>query len=74
MSSYFKNFFLRFRKSPYNPRHPRTMAQSQLEDQDEQMNEPEVWKAFHDDAFENGQDALPDEQRMTFPEEGKDHR
>jgi len=58
MKSHFRKFLSRFRKTPYNPRHPRTMAQSQLEDQQVLKNEPEEWKVFDEKSFEKGQEAL----------------
>ena len=58
MKSYIRKLFTRFRKSAYDPRHPRTMAQSQFEDQEGQKSEPEEWKAFEEKTFERGQEAL----------------
>lgn len=58
MKSHFRKFFSRFRKAPYDPRHTRTMAQSQLEDQQSQNHEPEEWKTFDEKSFERGQEAL----------------
>lgn len=58
MKSHLRKFLSRFRKSPYDPRHTRTSAQSQIEDQQTQASEPEEWKVFDEKSFERKQNDL----------------
>lgn len=59
MRATFFDFFSRFRrKGQVDPIKPRTMAESQLEDQQGQNPNSEERKVFDEKSFEKGQDAL----------------
>jgi hypothetical protein len=58
MKRFFRTFLSRFRRQPQDPLHERTMAQSQVEDFEDQHPDSPERRAFDEASYERRQDSL----------------